>query len=150
VVSLSERDWQLRVFIYESFVETGRPPAYPDAACHFGLADVEVRAAYHRLHDEHALFLEPGTDHIRIANPLSAVPTPYRVQVNGRRLYANCAWDALGIPAMLHADALIDATYAHIDEPVRFAVEGGALTMQDGVVHFALPFRRWYDDLLHT
>ena len=43
-----------------------------------------------------------------MANPFSAVPTPYRVQADGRSWFANCAWDAFGICAALHVDGRIE------------------------------------------
>lgn len=146
----SERDWQIRLHIYERFVDQGRPPTCTETAAAFDISDDEAHAAYQRLHAAHALFLEPGTDEVRIANPLSAIPTEYRVHVNGRTLYANCAWDSLGIPAMLRADAIIDGTDTLSGEPVRYRVEGGRLQADGGLVHFPLPFQRWYDDLIHT
>ena len=88
-----------------------------------------------------------------MANPLSAVPTPFRVTAGGRTLFANCAWDSLGIPAMLDADATVEAIYTDAegsDAPARYAITGGVLTGDDGIVHFPLPFRRWYDNLIHT
>jgi hypothetical protein len=85
-----------------------------------------------------------------MANPLSAVPTPYCVVANGQALWANCAWDSLGIPAMLHADAQIEAAFAGTGAAASYAVRAGALQADGGIVHFALPFRRWYDDLIHT
>ncbi len=117
---------------------------------HFGISDEEARQAYHRLHDHHTILLEPGADTVRMAWPLSAFPTDYRVTVNGRRLWANCAWDSLGIPAMLHTDATIEAKYALSGEPVSYRVESGSLVAPDSIVHFSLPFRQWYDDVIHT
>lgn len=146
----SQRDWQIRLHIYERFVGQGRPPTCAEAAAAFDISVNEARATYQRLHAAHALFLEPGTDEVRIANPLSAIPTAYRVHANGRMLYANCAWDSLGIPAMLHADAVIDATDTLTGDPVRYSVEDGQLIAAGGLAHFPLPFRRWYDDLIHT
>jgi hypothetical protein len=150
---LSARDWQLRLHIYRFFVAQARPPAVSETAGAFGMAEGDVRDAYRRLHDAHALFLEPGTSRIRMANPLSAVETPFRVTVNDRTLFANCAWDSLGIPAMLGTDATIAAVYTGPDgseTPAHYAVVAGALRGDDGIVHFPLPFRRWDDDLLHT
>ncbi len=69
---LRERDWQIRHFVYTYFVEHEQPPAYEQAARHFGLAPEEGRLAYRRLHAHHALFLEPGTEAVRMAHPLSA------------------------------------------------------------------------------
>lgn len=147
---LSEQDWRIRLAIYRVFAENGRPPTFAEMARQFDIPDEEARQAYKRLHHSHALFLEPDTDTIRMANPLSAVPTQYRVYVKGRWLWANCAWDSLGIPAMLHADARIEAVFAHSGEAASYAIEAGTLTASGGVVHFPLPFRRWYDDLIHT
>ena len=88
-----------------------------------------------------------------MANPLSAIDTPYRVAVNQRTLFANCAWTSLGIPTMLGADARIEAVYTDVEglgTPARFAVIGGALRGYDGIVHFPLPLRHWHDNLIHT
>ena len=150
VPSLDDRDWRMRSFIYKFFVEHERPPRYDELARHFGIAAAEARRVYLRLHEHHALFLAPGTNRILMANPLSAAPTPYRVHTAGRRLWANCAWDSLGIPAMLHTDARIEATYAYGEEQANYAIASGALHGDSGVVHFPLPFRQWYDDLAHT
>jgi hypothetical protein len=147
---LSERDWHIRHYVYTYFVEHVRPPTYAQAAQQFGLAPEEGRLAYQRLHQRHAVFLDPGTRNIRMAHPLSAVPTPFGVSSQGRRYWANCAWDALGIPAMLHADAAITASLASTGETVTYAVQNGRLWADPFCVHFPLPFGRWYDDLVHT
>jgi hypothetical protein len=148
--SPTEQDWQIRLAIYHFFVEHERPPSVEETAAALDLDAETVRRAYHRLHRGHAILLEAGTDAVRMANPLSAVPTPYRVRINGRNLFANCAWDSLGIPAMLAADATIEATTG-AGEPLRYAIKGGQLQADERfVVHFPLPFRSWYDDLVHT
>ena len=62
---------------------------------------------------------------IRMANPFSAVPTAFRVSAAGRWWYANCAWDAFGICAALHADGRIESVLRGLREAVRVAVDGG-------------------------
>jgi hypothetical protein len=151
--ALSERDWQIRLHIYRFFVEQTRPPTTSETAATFDMSEDEARQAYQRLHDAHTLLLEPGTTEVRMANPLSAVPTPYRVTVDGRTYYANCAWDSLGVPAMLDRDATIETTYTEADgsgAPAHYAIVGGELRGDDGIVHFPLPFRRWYENQIHT
>ncbi len=151
MASLSEQDWDIRLSIYQHFVEHGTPPTFSQTARHFVISDQAAREAYHRLNAGHAIFLEPGTDMIRMANPLSAVPTACQVQVNGKRLYANCAWDSLGIPAMLKIDVHIQATLPDSTETIAYAITDGELSADSGlVVHFPLPFGRWYDDLVDT
>jgi hypothetical protein len=77
------------------------------------------------------------------------VPTAFRAEVGDHTYWANCGWDVLGIPAALHADAQIEAPIGD-GESIRFAIEAGRLKDWDGLVHFPLPFRRWYDDLIET
>ena len=148
--SLSEHDWQLRLYIYAHFSQVGTPPSLDDAAQHFSLDVETIRAGYHRLNQSHHIFLNPGTDDILMAHPLSAVQTDYQVHLDGRSLWANCAWDSLGIPVMLGEDATIEVRHALSREPIHYQVLNGQFRGGEGLVHFALPVRRWYDDLVHT
>lgn len=63
--------------------------------------------------------------------------------------WANCAWDALGIPAALHCDAAIIIEDPLGGAPLELSVVDGQV-VGEGLVHFLLPFRRWYDDLVET
>jgi Alkylmercury lyase len=143
-------DWEMRSFVYEYIVERGVPPAAEHTAAEFGIETGGARAAYERLHERHALFLDPQTREVRMAFPFSAIPTRFRVRANDRSYWANCAWDMLGVPAALHADAEIEAEYAGDGSPVHVSVENDRLRGDDGVVHFPLPLRHWYDDLVFT
>ena len=99
-------DLRVRNHVYSTFVGEGRACTTAETAAALGLADGEVADAYRRLHDAHALVLDDDGG-IRMANPFSAVETPHRVESGGRSWFANCAWDALGIPAALHADGSV-------------------------------------------
>ena len=147
----SERfDWTVRNAVYAAIREQTVPPTTDETAATLGVSPDDVRAAYDRLHDRHALFLTPGSHDVRIANPFSGVPTEFRVEFGERSYWANCAWDALGIPAALHADARIEARTGDDGEPIQFVIAAGRVQGWDGVVHFPLPFGRWYDDLIET
>ena len=143
-------DWTVRSFVYRYILEHERPPTIVETASGLGIEPDRARAAYHRLDRRHALFLDPGSDTVRMAHPFSGLPTPFRVHANGHAYWANCAWDMLGIPAALHADAAIDAVYAEDGQPARLAVEGDRVRGHGEVVHFPVPFRAWYDDLVFT
>lgn len=148
---LTEQDWQIRSHLFAFLLANTRPPTYQETAQHFHLSDAEAQQAYRRLDANHRIFLDPGTDLIRMLHPFSAVPTDYQVTTGGRHYWANCAWDALGIPAALHADAQIEAVIPPRREHVVFGVRQGQLVGGDvGVIHFLLPFRQWYDDLVDT
>ena len=142
--------WQIRAFIYCHFAETTRPARVEATASHFGLTDEEAASAYEKLSKRHALFLEPGTHHIQMAWPFSGVETPFKVYVNDKTYFANCAWDSLGIPAALHAEAEIEATCAQSGHLIQIAVSKHQVQDSSALVHFLVPFKSWYNDLPFT
>ncbi|HEX6122908.1 MAG TPA: organomercurial lyase, partial [Ktedonobacterales bacterium] len=145
---IDELDWVVRTGVYRFISKHERPPTSDEAAGALGLPRERAELAFRRLDRHHALFLEPGTLTIRMAHPFSGVPTPFRVQAQGHAYWANCAWDMLGIPAALHADAELAARCGDPVDPagtrVTLAVAGGRVAGHGEVVHFPLPFRRWY------
>lgn len=150
LVTGDDLTWSTRHFVYAYLVAHERPPTVDETATGLGIAPEEALAAYQWLHQRHALFLDADGRTIRMAHPFSAVPTEFRVYSNGHAYWANCAWDMLGIPAALHAAAQIEARYADTRDPVSLAVEGEAVRGPGGVVYVAMPFARWYDDLVFT
>lgn len=142
--------WQIRHFVYNHFADTTLPPSVDNTAHHFNISVEEASEYYTELHNRHAFFLEPETLTVRMANPFSGIPTDFKVHANGKTYYANCAWDMLGIPAALHTDAVIEAVCTESNDPVQLEVKDGKVTNSELLVHFPLPFARWYDDLILT
>jgi hypothetical protein len=178
--------WQIRHFVYTHFADTTHPPSVDVTAAHLNISIEEASEYYKELHNRHALFLDLEVLTVRMANPFSGVPTDFKVHANGKTYYANCAWDMLGIPAALHADAAIEAVCTESNETVKlevkdgqFTVTGVTLSASEGslpstsetprsqtplpshrpdvlresdtlLVHFPLPFARWYNDLVFT
>ena len=142
--------WDIRAFIYQHFAETGRAALVEETASRFGLTPEETASAYDELHRRHALYLRTGTQQILMANPFSGVETSFKVHANGKTYFANCAWDSLGIPAALHADAEIEAACAQSGELIRLRVKEQQVYGSDALVHFLVPFQDWYDDLTFT
>ena len=144
-------DLRIRNHAYSTFVGEGRAPTTVETAATLGLAEDEVAAAYRRLHDAHALVLHTGTDKIRMLSPFSAVETPHRVEAGGRSWFANCAWDALGIPASLHTDGSVSSECPDCGGPLALEVRDGELVRgAELLVHFVVPARRWWDDIAFT
>jgi len=151
--------WQVRHFVYSHFADTTLPPSVDEAARHFNISIEEASALYKELHNRHAFFLETNMLSIRMAWPFSGIPTDFKVHINGKTYYANCAWDMLGIPATLHTDAVIEAVCTESDDSVQLEIKNGQImksrseakwTNYDLLIHFPLPFARWYDDLVFT
>ena len=143
-------DLRIRNRTYGLFVELGRAPTVAEVAEGAGLEPAEVEEAWQRLHDAHALVLDPATRELRMANPFSAVPTAYRVQAAGRRWYANCAWDAFGICAALDVDGRVETTCADCGEPLVVEVRGRRPDDETLVFHCLVPAERWWADIVFT
>jgi hypothetical protein len=142
--------WDIRAFVYRQFAETTRPPRVEETASHFRLALEEAATAYEELQHRHTLFLQPGTHNIWMAWPFSGVETPFRVHANAKTYFANCAWDSLGVPVAIQADAEIEATCAQSGDSIRLRVSNQQVSKSDALVHLLVPFRNWYDDLPFT
>jgi Alkylmercury lyase len=115
--------------VLRAFAATGRPPApgvLENMARPSGLTAAQALAELAA-----ADVLGLGSDGgIRMAYPFSAAATPHLVTISGGPLvYAMCAIDALGIPPMLSADAIISST----DPQTRDAV---IITFRDGHAHW--------------
>ena len=91
-------DRAVRLAVYRHTVAEGAPPSAEEVAHEVGATTADVETSLRRLADGHVLVLAPGTTSIWMAAPFSAIPTPFPVSVGERRYFANCIWDALGIP----------------------------------------------------
>ncbi|WP_212592160.1 MULTISPECIES: alkylmercury lyase family protein [unclassified Pseudonocardia] len=67
---------------------------------------------------------------IRAAYPFSAVPTGHRVRIDRVQVWAMCAIDALGIPAMLDTDVVISSSDPVTAELVTVTSRGKAMVWQ--------------------
>ncbi len=143
-------DMDVRVHVFRQAADTGRVPLPAEIAAALGRPRPEVVDAIRRLAADRVWFLAPGTTNIWAANPFCAVPSNFRVQALGRTYWAICIWDALGIPAALHADATVTARCGDCDAELVLEVRDGALTRGEGVVHFAVPARRWWENIAFT
>jgi hypothetical protein len=142
---MNDADLDLRRRTYAFMVENGRAPQAEELG-----AREEVLAGWRRLHEAHALVLTEAAAEIRMLNPLSAVPTGYRVNASGRWWYANCAWDAIGVCAALHADGRIEASCPDCGEPIALEVRDREPDDDGLLFHVLVPARRWWDDIAFT
>jgi hypothetical protein len=144
-------DRDVRLAVYRGFVDDGRPPAPPEIARTLGVDTSTVEASLRRLADAHVLVLAPGTPYVWMANPFSAIPTPFSVRTAGRDYWGNCIWDALGIAACLGTDARIDTFCPDCAEPLSLQVRDGELqSPAECMIHFAVPAAHWWDDIGST
>lgn len=146
---MDDLDVDLRNETYRQFVALGRAPSAREVAVSRGLAESEVRAGWARLHDGHALVLDPDGD-ILMLNPFAARPTRFRVETGDRSWFANCGWDAFGIGASLGVDSIIHADCADCAEPLRIPVRAGQPEDLSLVFHVLVPAKSWWQDIGFT
>jgi hypothetical protein len=142
---MNDADLELRRRTYAFYVEHGRAPA----AAELGEPE-EVLAGWRRLHDEHAVVLDPATDELRMLNPFSVVPTAYRVRAGGRWWYANCAWDAFGICAALHENGRVETSCPDCGEALVVELRDGRPDDDSLLFHCLVPAAHWWDDIVFT
>jgi DNA-binding transcriptional MocR family regulator len=144
-------DNEIRLHLYGRFVEDGRPPTVPETAEALGMSEREASRAYRRLADAHVIVLEPGTDEVWMAAPLSARPTPFPVRTaDGREYFGNCSWDAPGVLAMLSVDGIVETLCPDCGDPLGLEIREGELQPVRAVGHFAVPAAQWWDDIGYT
>ena len=146
-----ELDRHVRLHLYESFLAVGKPPTAAETAEALAIPRNEAEEAYRRLEQGHVIVLAPGTTNVWMANPLSAVPTRFRVVTDdGRSWWGNCVWDALGILAMVGSDGMVDTSCPDCGEKIELRVEDRELQPVDAVIHFAVPAARWWENIAFT
>jgi hypothetical protein len=143
-------DRDVRLEVYRHFLENGAPPSVADTAEGLTLDPADVEASFRRLEASRVLVFAPGTLNIWMANPLCATPTPFRVETDRGSWWGTCVWDALGIPAMLGTDGTVSTYCPDCNEPFELRIEDQALQPVEGVAHFAVPARRWWENIAFT
>ena len=143
-------DREVRLALFRHVAETAQMPDAERLATAVRQPRAAVEEALGRLAATRAIVLAPGSTNVWMANPFSAVPTPFRVEAQRRTYWGNCIWDALGIPAILSADAEITARCGDCGEALTVQVKDGTVQADEGVVHFAVPARRWWENIGFT
>jgi len=144
-------DTAVKLAIYQITADTGSVPNASEVARAIESSEQQVVTAFDRLHRKRLMVPEPDDPaRIQMAPPFSGIPTSFPVDARGRRYYANCVWDAYGVAAALHADAVIPATDGFSGEPLTLEVRNNQPVLQSYVAHFAVPAAHWWDDIVFT
>ena len=109
--------------ILRQFLQTGTPPT----ACWITGTAANLGLDATALADLEAADLVRTADGVvTVAYPFSGTPTRQRVELDGfPGVYAMCAIDALGVPAMAGRDGKITATDPRDDGPIQVSIRGG-------------------------
>jgi len=148
--ALDDSHWALRTEIYRHLAETTEAPSLEELGVWSGLGRSELIQALRALEANHHIALLPDRTGIWMANPFSATATAYPVDTPRGRFWANCAWDALGVPAILGIDAWTETRCAGSGVALSFGVRDGVRRGDDALIHLVVPPRNAWDDIGFT
>lgn len=100
--------------ILHGFVERGQAPTLAELA---GDSPLEVGAIVWRLAEEDLVVLADGV--VVGAYPFSSEPTPHRITIDGRTLFAMCSLDAVAIAPVFECEVEIESSCAATERPIR-------------------------------
>lgn len=143
-------DTDVRLELYREFVRTAQAPSIDNLAEKMQAPADDVRAALERLAAAKAIVLQPESREILMANPLCAVPTPFRVRTQDQSYFASCVWDAVGVIAMLQSNAELETSCGCCGEAMTIGVRGGYAVRTHGIIHFAIPAKRWWENIVFS
>ena len=143
-------DLRIKLAIYHHFAATGRRPSAPELAGSLRMSPGEILDSFRRLQSLRVLVLDRDGESIRMAPPFSGVETQHIVDADGRSFYANCAWDAFGIPAAIRRPARVRSRCELSMEPLVLEIGPGGPPPSDWLFHCAVPAAHWWDDIVFT
>lgn len=138
----------VRRLVYDHAMKQGAPPTIMQTVAALSSDENSMRLAFQRLADAHMLVLQRDNGEILMANPFSAMPTPFLVIAGGRDYYGNCIWDAMGILAMLKSDGRIETSCGCCRTAMQLEIKNSTLLEAEGIVHFAVPAAHWWGDVV--
>jgi hypothetical protein len=140
----------VRIYVFRHAVETANVPQAEQIALELGHSKEQIHEALKYLASSKVLILAPNNGNIWAANPFCAVPSGFRVTAGGKKYWGICIWDSLGIAAAVGKDAQIDATCGDCGDPIQLEIRNSQVSPAEGIVHFAVPATRWWENIGYT
>ena len=143
---LDEQGQGLQLMLFRLLAE-GRPVDPARLAERAGLSVAEI---VEFLDSWHGVHLAEGTRIVAFQG-LSVVEAPHRLDVDGRTLYAWCAWDTLFLPELIGRPAEIESSCPATGETITLRVgsQGPAdVAPPEAVLSFLLPGARFSEDTI--
>ncbi|WP_446210301.1 alkylmercury lyase family protein [Micromonospora sp. IBSANI012] len=116
---------QVHRAILRHFAATGAAPTDVDIRAGVSAPDLDTAKALRELAREDLVAVD-SAGRLVAAYPFSPTPTPHVVSFGDVEVFAMCAIDALGMPFMLGADAMITSSDPHTGQLVRVTITNGA------------------------
>ncbi len=103
------------------------------------IAPAQIREILRRLAAADLLVLDGTGEIVLAAYPFSSIPTPHRVHLSDREVFALCAVDALGVPPMLQKEVRISSQCGYCGASVEIQARPERVTR-----YFPTETRVWF------
>lgn len=140
----------LHYTIIRFIIDNGYAPELNELSQRLERPETEVATALEALQEYHGVVLHPNSHRIWVAHPFSLAPSNFRLSCDGREWWSSCAWCALGAAALLDSDLAITTTLGATDGQVTVHIEDGFVKEDQYVVHFPVPMRNAWDNVIYT
>jgi hypothetical protein len=131
-------------------IDQGYAPDVEELSAHLHLPTDTIIQSLSALQTSHGVVLHPDRPAIWVIHPFSTAPTTFFVQAGDRTWWSNCAWCALGAAALLNRDLTIWTLLGAEAEQVAIHLRNGQLVEGDYWVHFPIPMRQAWDNVIYT
>jgi hypothetical protein len=125
-VPLADHHRPVHRALVDAVLATGPVPAVPELAARLGTSPEEVRESLRTLAAADYLAVD-ASGRVACLYPFSATPTTHAALAEGRRRFAMCAIDALGVPAMLGRELDPEGRCAVCDMSIALRERPGAV-----------------------
>lgn len=140
----------LHYTIIKFIIDRGYAPEVDELSRLLQVAADEIADGLQRLQDDHGIVLHPNSSRIWVIHPFSLAPTNFLVRCEGLEWWGNCAWCSLGVAALLDKDVTIRTTLGANDRQIDVHIKDGRLSETDLYVHFPVPMRNAWDNVVYT
>ena len=141
---------QLHYIILKTIVEQGFAPDNTELAAHFHTTEDRIVEALYSLQEYHGVVLHPNEPKVWVIHPFSLAPTNFYVRSEKGQWWGNCAWCSLGVAALLGGAVTITTSIGAEGKPVEINIEDGEVKQDHLWVHFPIPMKRAWDNVIYT
>ena len=143
-------DASLHEAIISGFLNQHRPPTILEIAECFQCDEAQARQGLRLLANNHGVVLHPHSDEVWVAHPFSAAPTTFVVTSGNHKWWGNCAWCSLGVVHLAGGSGTIETRLGALNDQATIRIEKGKLLDTNFVVHFPIPMKQVWDNVIYT
>jgi hypothetical protein len=141
---------KVRIEVNRYIFDKGFAPSALDLSKILHVSENDVKTGLKQLADNHAIVLHPDSFDIWVAHPFALFPTLFWVESGNRKWWGNCSWCSLGIASLTKEDTTIFTKVCGEEEPIRIDIIGGKVIQKDLLVHFPIPAKKLWNNVIYT